>query len=457
MILYKKILIIFVSVLFIFTSYEVIASNEDEVTSIQIIHKKINVSNPIIIDNEEYLQIHINESETYLLQPGNPILPIITKEFIFPFGTKILNSNIKYNKKSYKLSKKILPCEKINLLDPSRDEILIESSTEDSNYEKIGLFPETSFFIKSGSGLLNGKHVLFFTIYLIPQYNPSENLLISPCDVEIKIEYQIDEKPLLNQNNDYDMVIIIPQKFSTCIKPLIDHKKNVGISTFFKTTEEIYKEYNGRDNPEKIKFFIKDAIEEYGIKYVFLIGDIYHVPMRKTAVSWNYFGDLVAPDIITDLYYADIYNETGSFSIWDSNKDEIYSEIRMIMNNRPYNETLEIVDEVEGIPDVIVGRIPCSNTGDVKNIVKKIITYETNTYGNDWFNRLILMGGDTFPFIGGISEGEFVTEYISSYMPDFQSIKLWTSLNTFKPMNINRELSKGAGFVTIHFWNSKWN
>jgi hypothetical protein len=54
----------------------------------------------------------------------------------------------------------------------------------------------------------------------------------------------------------YDMVIISPNEFSNELQPLIDHKKSVGINTFLKTTDDIYIEYNGRDEAEQIKYFI---------------------------------------------------------------------------------------------------------------------------------------------------------------------------------------------------------
>jgi hypothetical protein len=57
------------------------------------------------------------------------------------------------------------------------------------------------------------------------------------------------------------------------------------------------------------------------------------------------------------------------------------------------------------------------------------------------------MGGDTFPYIGNMSEGEFVGDYISTVMSGFNPIKLYASYDTFKPMKINNEISKGAGFV----------
>ncbi len=162
----------------------------------------------------------------------------------------------------------------------------------------------------------------------------------------------------------FDMVIIAPAEFSASIQPLITHKNDHGVRTFLKTTEEIYSEYPGRDQVEQIKYFIKDALDNYNVSYVLLIGDIDHVPIRKAALSWDYFGKIVVPDVLTDLYYSDIYFSNGSFSTWDTNNDGQFSEIRMIMDNRPYNETLEIIDTVEGIPDVMIGRLPCSTIRD---------------------------------------------------------------------------------------------
>lgn len=90
----------------------------------------------------------------------------------------------------------------------------------------------------------------------------------------------------IKNNDTYDMVVIAPNEFSSQIKPLINHKNNHNIITFLKTTEQIYSEYNGRDNAEQIKYFIKDVIETYGIEYVLLIGGhknqlfLWYVPVR---------------------------------------------------------------------------------------------------------------------------------------------------------------------------------
>ena len=80
-------------------------------------------------------------------------------------------------------------------------------------------------------------------------------------------------------------------------------------------------------------------------------------------------------------------------------------------------------------------------------MVNKIIDYETISNGQQWCNKLVLMGGDTFPGYGVI-EGEVVTEAISQELPDFESIKLWTSTNDFGVLSINQKITSGACFVS---------
>ena len=254
-------------------------------------------------------------------------------------------------------------------------------------------------------------------------------------------------KPLSGAEG-YDLVIIAPEQFSGELSGLVGHKNSHGVLTFLQTVEEIYDEYSGVDEAEQIKYFIKDAYDSFHVQYVLLVGDIDRVPIRRTALSWEYFGDLVVPDVLTDLYYADLYDANGSFASWDPNQDGLFSEIRMVMDNRPYNETFEVIDSVEMTPEVMVGRLPCSSVREVKIVVQKIITYENTTSGSEWFHRLILMGGDTFPSMGGISEGEVVTEHIASVLPGFTPVRLWTSTQGFRPWKINKEISKGAGFVS---------
>ncbi|UCB59199.1 MAG: hypothetical protein JSV67_02590, partial [Thermoplasmatales archaeon] len=249
-----------------------------------------------------------------------------------------------------------------------------------------------------------------------------------------------------SSNNEYDMVIIAPSLFSDTLQSLIDHKNSVGIITFLKTTEEIYDEYTGRDESEQIKYFIKDVIETHGVHYVFLAGNILKVPMRKCAIS-VVTGQLNWYEILSDLYYADIYDSNGDFSSWDSNNNGKYGECFCGFSTGNY----EIIDDVDLYPDVALGRIPCTSVEECNYIVDKIIYYETSTSGNDWFNKIILMGGDTFPNSDSAFEGEWLHEhYIGPEMENqgFNLVKLYTSLDTFTPKKITDEINAGVGFIS---------
>ena len=83
-------------------------------------------------------------------------------------------------------------------------------------------------------------------------------------------------------NYEYDLLIISPNKFLRALKPLVEHKNRNNVSTILVSLEKVYEEENllGRDKPEKIKLFIKDSIEKYGIKYVLLVGYFRIIPVR---------------------------------------------------------------------------------------------------------------------------------------------------------------------------------
>ena len=105
--------------------------------------------------------------------------------------------------------------------------------------------------------------------------------------------------------------------------------------------------------------------------------------------------------------------------------------------------------------DVYVGRLACENNFVVKTVVNKIISYEDRAPGEEWFKRLILVGGDTFPG-WGVVEGEFMNQIIADEMPDFNPVKIWYSLGNLNAMTIEKELQKGAGFLDYSGHGFPW-
>jgi len=266
----------------------------------------------------------------------------------------------------------------------------------------------------------------------------------------------------------YDMVIIAPESFSSEIQPLIHHKEDYGVQTFLKTMEEIYTEFEGRDKPEQIKYFIKDAIENYNIKYVLLVGGLksvlwsvprdnanhgtkgWYVPVRYTNMVEPLSYQIFDPGFVSDLYFADIYKNNGTeFEDLDSNGNDIFAEWNMRESG-----DIHVLDLY---PDVAGGRLPCRNSYELETIVNKIINYEKSSSDKPWFNRFIVAGGDPLnDFSTEYIEGEILGDHvINNYMTDFEPVRLYASNKnsnddmTPKYRNIRRELKNGCGFFLL--------
>ncbi|OYT62196.1 peptidase C25, partial [Thermoplasmatales archaeon ex4484_30] len=181
---------------------------------------------------------------------------------------------------------------------------------EGSIYESNEAYPSDWISYNIGAGIENGKHVIFLSIHAFPcRYIPAKNELLCVDKMKIKVNYEPPKKPLM-QNDVYDLLIIAPSEFSDALQPLVEHKENYNISTKIVTIDEIYGGtyfvVKGRDDAEKIKYFIKNAIEQWGIKYVLLVGNSEKFPIRE---AYAYDGEEAY--FISDLYYADIYNKDG--------------------------------------------------------------------------------------------------------------------------------------------------
>jgi len=248
----------------------------------------------------------------------------------------------------------------------------------------------------------------------------------------------------------YDLLIVAPEKYSDALQPLIVHKNRVGIKTNLVTLNEVYDQmlWQGRDEAEKIKYFIKTAKEEWGIRYVILVGGrssqfqpTWYCPVRYVSMvdDWE-------AEYLSDLYFADIYDADGNFSNWDSDNDSIYGEWYI-------GETAQDTG-IDLIPDVAVGRLPCRSEREVKIIVQKIITYEITVFNQPWFSTMLVAAGDTYPEINNANwigyEGEYYGDRAIENMSGFTATRLYTSDESFvDKKDVINEFRKGGGFVYL--------
>jgi len=246
--------------------------------------------------------------------------------------------------------------------------------------------------------------------------------------------------------NEYDLIIITPKKFIQSLQPLAEHKNSHGVKTLIKNVDKIYKEFEGRDKAEQIKYYIKYAIEEWHVKYVLLVGgrkgqslnEEWWLPVRYSRIEVN-SDNFSENRFISDLYFADIYDKNGNFSSWDTDNDGIFGEW-------PQDKPAE--DIIDLYPDVYLGRLPCRNIFDVKIIVNKIINYEKRKDSDCWFKNIVVIAGDSFPNIPGSYEGEEYTQSGLNFLPDFNHIKLWTSDGSLKSwIDVVKAINHGCGFI----------
>ena len=246
----------------------------------------------------------------------------------------------------------------------------------------------------------------------------------------------------------FDLLIITPEIFENKLQTLVEHKNNLDIKTKLVTTEKVYDEmfWFGRDKAEKIKYFIKTALDEWDIKYVLLVGgrqdqsfmESWFIPVRYSFLERKY-GDYPERKFISDLYYADIYDAEGDFSSWDDDNDGIFSEW-------PDNDIASDIPDL--YPDVSVGRLPCRNNRDVEIIVNKIIDYETGLFSESWFKNMVVVAGDTYTNKTQYIDGEVYTQMAIDNMPGFNPVKLWTSDGSLSnSWDTVKTINKGCGFI----------
>jgi len=129
-------------------------------------------------------------------------------------------------------------------------------------------------------------------------------------------------------------------------------RKLSGYNTAVRTMSWVREHYGGVDDAERVRNFIRDAVEHWGVLYVLLGGDVPEVPTR-----WVWMNPLYNQwpvHIVTDVYYSDLDGN------WNFDADERFGEIE---------------DSLDLYPDVYVGRLPTHNSIEVLSCKDKIDAY----------------------------------------------------------------------------------
>lgn len=401
----------------------------------KVIQRNYTFSEPNIKEHNGLVNVYVDEADFNDIHDQWPVLPVNLTTFTFPLGTKIAEVIVTYNDpKNMTITENIAygSCSTI-------------TDTSDEIYQSNEMYPSSFMSYHLGGGLLDDEHTTFLNIRINPvTYSPNKNLVHFIQNATITLIYKEPETVLIQDSEVYDLLIISPQSFVKNLEPLVNHKQDNNIKTRIKTVEEIDSGNTGRDIQEKIKYMIKQEIEQAGIDYVLLVGGIdkqstrWNLPVRYSHVIIREgTQEIVEPEFISDIYFADIYDSEGNFSSWDTNNNGIYAEYKN-----------GIIDEMDLYPDIAVGRIPCRDAKEVKIMVDKIIVYESQTKNSDWFKNMILISGDHWADEEQVNEGVLIMEAAADIMQGFNPVELYTTTDsTILNRDIRKAINQGAGFA----------
>jgi len=404
-----------------------VTSSENE----NLISETIVFSQPNICEEQDFVSIELEEATSSIWETGKPTLPVVTKVYTFPLGTIIDNVEVVFSNtiekeisKPVKLSPEVYP-ETISNMN-------VKITEKEISYSGIDIYPEQRYGYRTGAGLNNGERVFFLVISINPvQYKPQENLILYSEIAEIKVDYILPDTPITFPA-EYDLLILTPTIFESALQRLVDYKNGLSppVNTVMVTLDEI-PSGGGVDEQEDIKFYIKDAIETWGITYVLLVGagvegeEIF--PVRQAWIRSDDHEDYFP----SDLYFADIYNSSMGFSDWDVDEDGKFAEYPSDMA------------EVDVLPDVYLGKIPCNNVQELNNVIDKIIWYRNH---NKMLNKILQMGGDSF-LDDNVNEGEYANTKVLEKLPGYSTTQLWASEETLTKANIGKGFRSLVDFV----------
>jgi hypothetical protein len=170
-------------------------------------------------------------------------------------------------------------------------------------------------------------------------------------------------------------LIVAPIKFHGALKEYVEHKRKL-LPTELVALEDVLKSTEGVDDPERLKRFLYEAWRKHDLGYVLLVGDVDVMPVRYMVL------DRITPAAFdyafypSDLYYADLAKQDGSFENWNARKDGFHAGYFGEVRGEHFKKDPINYDEIDYRPEIAVGRWPVSTASEVKVVADKSMAYE---------------------------------------------------------------------------------
>jgi hypothetical protein len=365
---------------------------------------------------------------------GEPTVPY--KKMLIPIGdAEIVNIAIYENLAGEVSEAKVLPglmplpvgLNSLNWSDPY-------SYLEKNFYaDPLIYFSDREFpseFIQQEVVSFKGSRFLALTVFPFKFY-PKDSI-VRVFDTRVSIEFtkpvsmitQLQTSSIFDENSGY--VIIAPSEFSGAVESFSQWKEQLGFSVQITRLEQIYSQFSGRDNVEKVRNFISESYSANGTEYYLLIGDCDVCPVREV---WDPVNAGMGCDNGTepsDLYYECLDGD------WDANGNSIFGEPD---------------DDVDLFPEVKVGRIPVNTTEDVERVLAMIRKIEENPEPGEWIKNFLLIA--PWAFTPGDSAAALEEEIYKKFLADsfFNPIRLYDVDGSLSPLAVSSAMNQGVGLV----------
>ena len=409
---------------------------------------------------------HFTNNLPKMMNIGEPAIPFVPIKILLPMGEKLAEISVNFSHEKTLAGS--------HYIDFARQPQPFSQPTFDATvpnneiYESKLLFPNSDYKIL-GTQTFKGYNLLLVNLYPY-KYSPQNSkiiwfenaeisfsttpnldlknrqneMLISDEETKSKIKnivinrediksYQKEHfsknRSLVDAGNPFEMIIITNSECEPYFADFINWKAthNTSATTFL--TTDIYAEYEGINDQEKIKNFIRDAFitfsdTETPLEYVILGGDDEIVPIRTIWMDTGFgYTDASMP---SDLYYGCLDDN------WDDNNNGIYAELE---------------DNPDIIPDVAIGRFPAETETEFANIFNKTYNYiETTNVSNDIAYTI----GENLnwnPVTWGGDYNDALLEAVPTLELDYHLFKLYDRDGTYSPQNVKNAINNGLSII----------
>jgi hypothetical protein len=397
-----------------------------------------------------------------LLTPGVPQMNYLPVRVLLPFGEKV--QNVRVFLRGEATLQGNVELDYVRAQQPTSSSLPDNTQPDPSIWQKNALYPGKDFDFL---GTQSMRGYVFAVLNVYPwKYNPVQKVMQTFPDLRIEIDTAWDADVARNSANFYapaldntdirafvlnpesinsysaapqyrdhtpqgrlidlgtpkKMIIITNGNSQAYFQNYVQWRSAQNVSTAIYLTSDIYAEYDGQDNAQKVRNFIIDAYQTWAgtatpLEYVILGGDDEIVPQRG---CYGQVGDTTDDRMPTDIYFS---NLDGN---WNNDGDNLWGEV---------------LDQTDLLPEVAIGRFPAETSGEFANIIRKTQYYVNNsTFSN---NICVLFGEllNNNPWTWGDDYKDSVAEHIPE---SYAYTRIYEGDGNYNAANVWNAINNGA-------------